>query len=133
MAEIEGDISGFLISTSIITVFGEILPQTVANKYPLFLSFYTRPLMYFFYYITFIVTYPIAAILDKILGEEAGHTLSKNQMKRMFEQYERQALIKPQERKILSAVLELKTKTIGQVMTPVEKAFMIDINSNLNQ
>lgn len=69
--------------------------------------------MWFFYYASFIVTYPIGAILDKILGEEAGNTLSKNQMKRMFEQYEKQSLIKPQERKILSAVLELKTKTIG--------------------
>jgi len=89
MAEIEGDISGFLISTSIITVFGEILPQTVANKYNLLLSAWFRFPMYFFYYLTFIVTYPIGAILDKILGEEAGHTLSKNQMKRMLEQYEK--------------------------------------------
>ncbi|CDW87629.1 metal transporter cnnm2 [Stylonychia lemnae] len=133
MAEIEGDIKGFLISTSIITIFGEILPQALSNKYSLQISTFLRWPTYFFYYVTFLFAYPIGAILDKILGEEAGNVLSKNQMKRMFEQYEKSQLLKPQERKILSAVLELKTKGIGQVMTPIDKAFMIDINANLNQ
>ena len=36
--------------------------------------------------------------------------------------------MKPGERKILSAALELKTKTIGDVMTPIAKAFMLDVN-----
>ncbi|CDW71668.1 ancient conserved domain protein 2 [Stylonychia lemnae] len=133
MADIEGDIKGFLLSTSIITVFGEIIPQTFANKYSLQISSFLRWPAHFFYYATFLFCYPIGAILDKILGEEAGNVLSKHQMKRMFEQYEKSKLLKPQERKILSAVLELKSKVIGQVMTPIDKAFMIDINVNLNQ
>ncbi|CDW77164.1 ancient conserved domain protein 2 [Stylonychia lemnae] len=118
MADIEGDIKGFLLSTSIITVFDQQFLRWPAH---------------FFYYATFLFCYPIGAILDKILGEEAGNVLSKNQMKRMFEQYEKSQLLKPQERKILSAVLELKSKVIGRVMTPIDKAFMIDINANLNQ
>lgn len=85
MAEIEGNISGFLISTTIIMLFGEIFPQALANKYSLIITSYLRFLMWFFYYATFIVAYPIGAILDKILGDEMGNVLNKNQMKRMFE------------------------------------------------
>jgi metal transporter CNNM len=54
-------------------------------------------------------------------------------MKRMFEQYEKQKLLKPSERKMLSAALEIKTKKVGDVMTPISKVFMIDINTNLDR
>jgi CBS domain containing-hemolysin-like protein len=37
-------------------------------------------------------------------------------------------MLNPSERKMLSAALELKTKTIGDVMTPMAKIFMLDIN-----
>ena len=89
MADIEGSINGFLLSTAIITIFGEIIPQTFANKYGLQISTYTRWLLYFTYYATFVFSYPIAAILDKFLGEEAGHVLTKSRMKKLFETYEK--------------------------------------------
>ena len=59
--------------------------------------------------------------------------LSKHQMKRLFEQYEKSELLKPQERKILSAALELKNKIVGDVMTNLGDTFMIDINANLDK
>lgn len=88
MADIEGDLSGFLISTSIVVIFGEILPQALCTKYTLEIGYYTRFLLYFFYYALFVASFPIAAILDKVLGEEDGTYLSKARMKRLFEQYE---------------------------------------------
>ncbi len=33
---------------------------------------------------------------------------------------------------MLSAALEMKTKTVGDVMTPLSKLFMLDINQNLD-
>jgi len=49
-------------------------------------------------------------------------------MKKLFRKYEKDKMINPSERKMLSAALELKTKTIGDVMTPMNKLFMLDIN-----
>lgn len=89
MAEIEGNTSGFLISTSVIVVFGEIVPQATGNRFGLQISYALRFFVYIVFYATFIITYPIGAILDKILGEEAGQVLTKHQMKRLFEQYEK--------------------------------------------
>ena len=79
------------------------------------------------------MTYPLAAILDKVLGEEVGTLLSKSRMKKLFEHYEKAKLLKPSERKILSAALELKERTVGQIMTPLSKTFMLDINQNLDE
>jgi metal transporter CNNM len=44
-------------------------------------------------FVTFPISYPISAILDKALGEEVGNLLSKNQMKRMFEMLETEKVI----------------------------------------
>ncbi len=76
----------------------------------------------------YIITFPLAAIIDKILGEDGRTFLSKSQMKKMFSQYEKDKTLNPAERKMMSAALELKTKCIGDVMTPLNKLFMLDIN-----
>jgi hypothetical protein len=54
---------------------------------------------YFFTASTFLFAYPVAAILDKVLGEEKGHVLSKSRMKKLFEMYEKENLLKPTESK----------------------------------
>lgn len=72
MADIEGNLTGFFISTAVIVMFGEILPQTIGNRFGLQVSYGLRFFVYFIYYALFIATYPIGAILDKVLGEEAG-------------------------------------------------------------
>lgn len=128
MAEAEGDLSGFLISTVLTMLFGEIFPQALCNRFGLQIGAYSRLILYFFYYALYIVTYPIAAVIDKVLGDDEGNFLSKSRMKKLFEQFEKEKTLNPSERKMLSAALELKTKTVGEVMTPLEKAFMLDIN-----
>jgi CBS domain containing-hemolysin-like protein len=133
MADIEGNLSGFLISTALIVIFGEILPQSLVTRHPLTIGYYSLYLMYFFFFVCFIICYPIAAILDKIFGEDEGNFLSKSRMKKMFEHYEKQNLLRPSERKILSAALELKTKSVGGVMTPLSKTYMLDINQQLDE
>ncbi len=42
-------------------------------------------------------------------------------------------MLNPGERKMLSAALDLKTKTVGDVMTPISTIFMLNINTNLNE
>ena len=56
------------------------------------------------------ISYPLAAILDKVLGEEVGEVLSKNRMKRMFEMLEGENVINKGERKIIQAALDLQEK-----------------------
>jgi metal transporter CNNM len=80
-------------------------------------------------FITFPISFPISAILDKVLGEEVGNILSKNQMKRMFEMLEVENVIKSSERKIIQAALDLQEKTAREVMTPIEDVYMLDINT----
>ena len=88
--------------------------------------------MYFYFVLTFLFVYPVGIILDKIFGEEEGNLLSKSRMKKLFQKYEQQNVLKASERKILSAALELKSKKVCSALTPLSSAFMLDINQNLD-
>ena len=57
--------------------------------------------------VTFIVSFPIAAILDKILGEEIGDVMSKSTLKKIFADKEMDAVLDPEEKRILLATLDL--------------------------
>lgn len=133
MGDLTSGVVGLISSTAIITIFGEIIPQAVCSRYALVVGAHTTGLIYFFMALTFPISFPISAVLDKVLGEEVGNVLSKNQMKRMFEQLEVDNVIKSSERKIIQAALELQEKTAGEVMTPIEKVYMLDINTKFDQ
>jgi metal transporter CNNM len=104
----------------------------VFSRYALIVGANSTWFIYIFMGLTAVVSYPIAAILDKALGEEVGNVLSKSQMKRMFEMLEIENVIKSSERKIIQAALDLQEKTARDVMTPIDKVFMLDIESELN-
>lgn len=83
--------------------------------------------------VTFIFSYPIAAILDKTLGEEGGEVMNKTKMKKFFEVQKEMGMIDDDEGKILRAALELQTKDIESVMVPIEHAYMLEINTIINR
>ena len=132
MGDLTSGLTGLIVSTAIITVFGEIIPQAVCSRYALTVGAHCTWFIYIFMFITFPVSFPISAILDKVLGEEVGNILSRNQMKRMFEMLEIENVIQGQEKKIISAALELAEKTAKEVMTKIEDVYMLDINTYLD-
>ncbi len=89
-------------------------------RHALVVGAHTIWILYIFVIISFPISFPLAAILDKLLGEDAGNVYNKNKMKRLFELYEKEQLLDPQERKMLTAALELNEKQTFQVMTPLD-------------
>jgi metal transporter CNNM len=86
-----------------------------------------------FVFISLPISFPLSAILDKILGEEVSSNYNKNKMKQLFQIYEEQNLLDANERKILDGALDLRDKTIVSVMTPLDKVYMLDINTVLDK
>jgi len=63
-----------------------------------------------FVLLTLPITFPLSAILDKVLGEEVSSNYNKNKMKQLFKIYEEQNLLESHERKILDGALDLRDK-----------------------
>ena len=53
-------------------------------------------------------------------------------MKNMFEQLEENKVIRAEERRIIQGALDLQEKCIGNIMTPLEKVFMLEISTKLD-
>ena len=70
MGSLTGGLFGLIISTAIITIFGEIIPQAACSRYALVVGARCTWFVYIFMFITFPISFPISAILDKVLGEE---------------------------------------------------------------
>ena len=78
MGDLTSGIMGLIVSTAVITIFGEIIPQALCSRYALTVGAHCTWFIYFFMFVTFPISFPISAILDKVLGEEVGNILSKN-------------------------------------------------------
>ena len=133
MADITSGLVGFLSSTFLIVIFGEIVPQAVCSRYGLLSGYALAWLLWILIFLTFLISFPIAAILDKVLGEEVGASYTKNQLKKFFKLQEQGGSVKASERKILTAALELGRKNVESVMTPFDDVYMLELNTRVTR
>jgi len=73
------------ISTTLITIFGEILPQASFSKHALKVGARLSILVNVIMFILYPVCKPIACILDKLLGTEMNTIYSKKELKAIIE------------------------------------------------
>ena len=132
MENLTSGLVGLIVSTAVITTFGEIIPQAVCSRHALVVGAHTTWFVYLFMLVTLPVAYPISAILDKVLGEEVGNTISRTMLGNFFKQLEEEGVFKKEERKIMQAALDLEHKSVKSVMTPIEKVYMLEINTKID-
>ena len=70
------------------------------------------------------IAWPIAKLLDYVLGVHSAHTYKKAELK-SFLQFHRtgEEPLRDDEISILNGVLELNTKNVEQIMTPIEVCY----------
>eukprot|EP00002_Diphylleia_rotans_P021341 TRINITY_DN4156_c0_g2_i1.p1 TRINITY_DN4156_c0_g2~~TRINITY_DN4156_c0_g2_i1.p1 ORF type:complete len:386 (-),score=74.16 TRINITY_DN4156_c0_g2_i1:184-1341(-) len=133
MADLTSGTVGFLSSTILIVIFGEITPQALCSRHPLAVGAKTVWIVRVFMFLTFIVSWPISKALDFILGEEARATYTKGELKRLMEIHLEEKLIDAEEHKIVTGVLGLSSKTVADVTVPLEKVYMLEISRTLDR
>ena len=87
LADLTSGVVGGLISTGVIVIFGEIIPQSVCSRHGLRIgaasACIVRPLMWLFMPITF----PIARCLDYALGREMSARFNRQQLDKLLEMH----------------------------------------------
>lgn len=88
---------------------------------PRFVDYDTAPLLSILHYPAAPIAWPIAKLLDRVLGADEEHTYKKAEL-RSFLQFHRQGEepLRDDEIKILNAVLELNTRSVVEIMTPIK-------------
>ncbi|KAH8421235.1 hypothetical protein KR009_006129, partial [Drosophila setifemur] len=121
-----------IFSTLAIVLFGEITPQAVCSRHGLAIGAKTILITKTVMAITAPLSYPISRILDKLLGEEIGNVYNRERLKELVRVTNDVNDLDKNEVNIISGALELRKKTVADVMTHINDAFMLSLDAVLD-
>ncbi|KAG5542309.1 hypothetical protein RHGRI_021996 [Rhododendron griersonianum] len=128
--------AAIVISVTLILMFGEILPQAICTRYGLKVGAYLAPLVHVLLWAFFPVAYPISKVLDWMLGKGHSVLLRRAELKTFVNFHGNEAGkggdLTHDETTIIAGALELTEKTAKDAMTPISKAFSLDLDATLN-
>lgn len=119
-------------STMAIVIFGEIVPQAICSRHGLAVGARTIWITRLFMVLTFVLSFPISLILDKILGEEIGQVYNREKLQELIRVTRDLNDLENDEMNIISGALELSKKTVKDVMTKIEDVFMMEHDAMLD-
>jgi metal transporter CNNM len=106
-----------ILTTALITIFGEIIPQALFSRYALALGSRTAWIVRILMFVLYPITAPLAWLLDKLLGDELPKNYSRRELVGIIQEHEGNVLKKDEER-IARGALTFSEKKITEVMTP---------------
>ncbi len=121
-----------VMSTIGIVIFGEIVPQAICSRHGLAVGANTIFLTKFFMLLTFPASYPVSKLLDYLLGQEIGTVYNREKLLEMLRVTDPYNDLVKEELNIIQGALELRTKTVEDVMTPLRDCFMIPGDTTLD-
>jgi metal transporter CNNM len=135
LGTVAGSILAGLLATSLIVVFGEILPQAFFSRYALVFGAKFYPVVLFFEFILYPICKPIAMFLDKMLGAELPTIYSKKELVKIIEEHEDmpESRIDKDEEKIMKGALSYSDKTVANIMTPRTELVTLRYSRKLNK
>ncbi|KFV14713.1 Metal transporter CNNM4, partial [Pterocles gutturalis] len=125
-------IGAVVASTIGIVIFGEIVPQALCSRHGLAVGANTLVVTKFFMLVTFPLSYPISKLLDCVLGQEIGTVYNREKLVEMLKVTEPYNDLVREELNMIQGALELRTKTVEDVMTPLQNCFMINSDAILD-
>ncbi|XP_028269381.1 metal transporter CNNM4-like isoform X1 [Parambassis ranga] len=125
-------VGAVVASTIGIVIFGEIVPQALCSRHGLAVGANTILVTKLFMLLTFPLSWPISKILDCVLGQEIGTVYNREKLVEMLKVTEPYNDLVKEELNMIQGALELRTKTVEDVMTPVSNCFMIHSDAILD-
>ena len=130
--------SGFIagiVATGLIVIFGEIIPQATFARYALQVGARTAWLVKIFIVILSPICWPIAWILDKVLGDEMPTIYSKKELMKIVEEHEgsKESSVDADEKRIIKGALSYSNENVEQIMTPRTVVYALDLDTKLDK
>ncbi|KAI8084203.1 uncharacterized protein B0P05DRAFT_534567 [Gilbertella persicaria] len=133
---IGGGLLAVLISTALIVIFGEVIPQSICVRYGLAIGAKCSPIVLVIMYLMYPIAYPASYILAFFLGESKGTIYKKAGLKTLVSLHrsdENTDGLTEDEVTIIKSVLDLREKPVSQVMTPIKDVFTLPITAILDK
>ncbi len=131
--QLNGWLAG-LVSTLLIVIFGEILPQAFFARNPLKWTSTFAPLLKIMVAITYIVSKPLQILLDEILPREHPQLQSRQELGLMIAEHlgTDESELDDDEVEIIRGALQLSEKRVRDIMTDVRHTYWLTPNTELS-
>ncbi|KAJ7128923.1 DUF21-domain-containing protein [Mycena crocata] len=131
-----GGVQSVVVSTVLIIIFAEIIPQSLFTRYGLYLGAKGAPFTQGLIYALGIVSWPVAKLLEFVLGAHHGIIYRRAELKELIAMHSSTQHhggdLKMDTVTIIGATLDLQEKVVREAMTPIEDVFMVSIESKLD-
>ncbi|KAI6014499.1 hypothetical protein PISMIDRAFT_672228 [Pisolithus microcarpus 441] len=131
-----GGVQSVVVSTVLIVIFSEIIPQSLCTRHGLYLGAKMAGFTQALIYLLAIVAWPVAKLLEFILGPHHGIIYRRAELKELIAMHSSISSLggdlKTDTVTIIGATLDLQEKVVKQAMTPIEDVFMLSIDSRLD-
>lgn len=117
MADMTSGLVGFLVSTIVIVVFGEIIPQATCSRHALQIGRRSLPLVKFFMAMLCVVAYPLSVALDFALGEEIGTVHTRTELLTMLRIHERHEQLDNETVNVMTGAINYRDKLVSEVVS----------------
>ena len=137
MADLTDGFVGLALSTISIVVFGEIVPQAACSRHGLYIGANTVWLVKIFIVLTYIIAWPISILLDRVLGRDIGQVFSAAELHKLIRVHvenpdaQLESGLNKEDGNLLTGALEYKDKKVADVMTTLDKVFMVESSTRL--
>ena len=127
--------AGLAISTGIVTflilVFGEIFPKSFGQQHPGKTSRYTAPFIYAFVTLLTPIAWCLEKIMDILVVDKQHNAVlstkvTEEEIHSLFQIGYEKGYIEEHEKEFAERLFKFNDESIGNVMNPLEKAFMLD-------
>ncbi|KAJ7497080.1 DUF21-domain-containing protein, partial [Mycena latifolia] len=131
-----GGVQSVVVSTVLIIIFAEIIPQSLFTRYGLYLGAKGAGFTQGLIYALGIVAWPVAKLLEFTLGAHHGIIYRRAELKELIAMHSNTQHhggdLKMDTVTIIGATLDLQEKVVREAMTPIEDVFMLSIESSLD-
>lgn len=128
-----GSYFALLLSVLSLMLFGEMIPQAVCSRHPLYFGHRLIGFVKVLRIIMYPFAAPIAFFLDFMLGEELGTIYNREELKGLIDVHARSKVLTQDETTILKGALEFSLKNVQQILTPAKTVFKLDIDTVLDR
>lgn len=134
LGSITSGVVASIIATSLIFVFGEILPQAVFPRYAIQIGSRLSLLVKISMVVFFPIAAPIAWLLDKTLGEEPIEYWSKKELGEIIKYYKDygDGIIDQDEERIIQGALSFSELQIKEIMIRQEHVFYLQASETID-
>jgi metal transporter CNNM len=131
MADLTSGLVGFIVSTALIVVFGEIVPQALCSRFALQVGEKTVPIVKVIIVLFYPLSKPLSFILNRMLGHEIGTTYSASEMAKLIEMHVQRGDLEGATGAAMTGALRYRDIPVKEVMTPLCDTFMLSAGERL--